>query len=100
MTEETKTDTPRFESILGFTQTLSNIDILMLMRILAPRLDVYVGQFGEKIICGGLSHESPACLNGPSVQLNMDLSDLEDLRDDPWISEAIAPEIEEEADNG
>jgi hypothetical protein len=71
----------------------------MLMRILAPRLDIYVGQFGEKVICGELSHENPACLNGPSVQLNMDLSDLEDLRDDAWVSEAIAPKIEEETDN-
>ena len=87
-----QTDTERFESILGFTQTLSNIDILMLMRILAPRLDVFVGTVGNKIIGGELSSESPACLNGPIVQLNMALSELPDLREDGFIMDAIEEE--------
>ena len=91
-----QTDTERFESILGFAQTLSNIDILMLMRILAPRLDIYVGQIDKKIIGGELSSESPACLNGTVVQLNMARSDLEDLREDEWVGEVIAYHAHEE----
>ena len=86
------TDTERSEQILAFSQTLSNIDILMLMRILAPRLDVFVGTVGKAIIGGELSSESPACLNGPTVQLNMALSELPDLREDGYIMDAIEEE--------
>lgn len=62
--------------IVQVANSLSNDDLANLITILGDRLDVYVGQLGRYQIS---SPVKDACMNGAVVQINLELSDLDDI---------------------
>ena len=54
---------------------LSNEDLCHLIYIVAERLNVFIGSTDKIQLTGELSLENPACLNGASVQINLEYTD-------------------------
>ena len=61
---------------------LSNNDLEHLINIVAERLDVFVGSVGRHQIT---SRVASACINGPLVQVNLQLADLDDIGEDRFV---------------
>lgn len=61
---------------------LSNNDLEHLINIVAERLDVFVGCVGRHLIT---SRVASACINGPLVQVNLQLADLDDIGEDRFV---------------
>lgn len=75
----------KHSKILEIANNLSNEEICRLIFILSDRLDVYIGRMGEMQITSPISSVG---LNGPTVQINLETSELDDMREDDWISDA------------
>jgi len=61
---------------------LSNNDLEHLINIVAERLDVFVGCVGRHQIT---SRVASACINGPLVQVNLQLADLDEIGEDRFV---------------
>ena len=79
----------RQQELLEFVNGLSNDDVCDVINLLSDRLDVYVGLLNNHCIASPVAF---ACLNGTSVQVNLLLSDLDDLQEDSFFAEAIKKE--------
>lgn len=75
----------RFEEIIELANTLSNEDLCTLINAVAPRLDIYVGSMGVQIA----TEVESACMNGPTVQINSVMAQLDDMREDSAIQYAL-----------
>ncbi len=68
-------------NITDLSNRLSNHDLCQLISALSDRIDVFIGGVGvmphRMQLSGSLSKEVPACLNGSTVQINMEYSDDE-----------------------
>lgn len=84
----------KYETMFDLASQLSDEEIVLLIGALHHRIEVYVGILGGKCISGELNPENPACLNG-GVQLNMKLAERDDIREDPWIADAVEADREE-----
>ena len=65
---------------------LSNNDLKDLISIVAERLDVFVGCVGRHQIT---SRVESACINGPLVQVNVQLADLDDIGEDRFVKKGL-----------
>ena len=65
--------------IVQVANSLSNDDLANLITILGDRLEVYVGQLGSHQIT---SRVKDTCMNGAVVQINLELSELDDISED------------------
>ena len=63
------------DKIIEMANKLSNEDLCHLIHIVAERLNVFIGSTGKVLLTGELSIEIPACLNGASVQINIEYTD-------------------------
>ena len=79
----------RQQELLEFVNGLSNDDVCDVINLLSDRLDVYVGLLNNHCIASPVAF---ACLNGTSVQVNLLLSDLDDLQEDSFFAEALKKE--------
>ena len=64
------------QEIVQVANSLSNNDLANLITMLGDRLDVYVGQLGRHQIS---SPVKDACMNGAVVQINLELTELDDI---------------------
>lgn len=64
------------QDIVQIANSLSNNDLANLITMLGDRLDVYVGQLGRHQIS---SPVKDACMNGAVVQINLELTELDDI---------------------
>tara|TARA_B110000977_G_C10649906_1_gene327536 strand:- start:26 stop:310 length:285 start_codon:yes stop_codon:yes gene_type:complete len=85
----------RFLEIIDLANTLSNEDLCTLINAVAPRLNIYVGSMGRVCISSEVGH---ACLNGMTVQINTEMAQLDDMREDDGIQYALE-NIEKEVTN-
>tara|TARA_Y100001970_G_scaffold282408_1_gene395185 strand:- start:1036 stop:1278 length:243 start_codon:yes stop_codon:yes gene_type:complete len=53
--------------------TLENIEQLIWLH--SDRINVFIGQHNKVLFTGDLSKENPVCLNGASIQINMEYVD-------------------------
>tara|TARA_Y100001951_G_C11059577_1_gene140049 strand:- start:116 stop:376 length:261 start_codon:yes stop_codon:yes gene_type:complete len=65
----------KHEKLIEIANDLSNNDLCMLINIVAERLNVFIGSTDKIQLTGELSMENPACLNGASVQINLEYTD-------------------------
>ena len=65
----------KHEKLIEIANDLSNNDLCMLINIVAERLNVFIGSTDKIQLTGELSLENPACLNGASVQINLEYTD-------------------------
>ena len=63
------------DKIVEMSNKLSNEDLCQLIYIVAERLNVFIGSTDKVQMTGELSIENPACLNGASVQINLEYTD-------------------------
>ena len=75
----------KHSEILEIANSLSNEDICHLIFILSDRIDVYIGKMDRMQIASTISS---VCLNGPTVQINLETAELDDMRENDWIHDA------------
>ena len=63
------------DKIVEMANKLSNEDICGLITIMADRINVFIGSTDKVQMTGELSVENPACLNGASIQINLEYTD-------------------------
>jgi len=63
------------DKLVEMANKLSNEDLCQLIYIVAERLNVFIGSTDKIQMTGELSIENPACLNGASVQINLEYTD-------------------------
>ena len=63
------------DKLIEMANKLSNEDLCQLIYIVAERLNVFIGSIDKVQLTGELSIENPACLNGASVQINLEYTD-------------------------
>jgi hypothetical protein len=70
--------TTKFEKVLGIANSLSNEEICNLIEVLSDRMSVYIGKHNSVMLS---SEIESVCLNGCNVQINLDSSCYEDLKE-------------------
>ena len=63
------------DKIEELANKLSNEDMCQLIHIFSDRISVFIGSTDKIQLTGELSMENPACLNGASVQINLEYTD-------------------------
>ena len=63
------------DKLIELANKLSNEDVCALITIMAERINVFIGSTDKIQLTGELSMENPACLNGASVQINLEYTD-------------------------
>ena len=63
------------DKIVEMANKLSNEDMCQLIHIFSDRISVFIGSTDKVQMTGELSIENPACLNGASVQINLEYTD-------------------------
>ena len=63
------------DKIVEMANKLSNEDMCQLIHIFSDRISVFIGSVDKVQLTGELSVENPACLNGASVQINLEYTD-------------------------
>ena len=63
------------DKIVEMANKLSNEDMCQLIHIFSDRISVFIGSVDKVQLTGELSIENPACLNGASVQINLEYTD-------------------------
>lgn len=77
----------RREKMLKLANNLSNEELLTLLNMTSDRFFIYLGTLGGLQISAKISW---ATLNGASIQINTELSELDDISEDPEIAEGLA----------
>lgn len=75
--------------IVEIANGLSNDDLVRLIDVVSSRLEVFVGILNNCCITGSVKG---ACTNGTIVQINMELTQLDDLSEDDPFATAMACE--------
>ena len=81
------------DKLINIANDLTNKEICDLINIIAPRVDVYVGLLNNHCISSEINW---ANLNGTMIQINLKLSELDDLQDDKFFASAIKEKRKEE----
>ena len=63
------------DDLVEIASKLSNEDICKLIHMFHDRIDVFIGGIGRSMVCGGLSKDVPANINGTIVQINTEYTD-------------------------
>jgi len=63
------------KEIIHVANNLTNENIEQLIHIFADRISVFIGSNNNMQFSGQLSKENPVCLNGASIQINMEYVD-------------------------
>ena len=63
------------KEIIHVANNLTNENIEQLIHIFADRISVFIGSNNNMQFSGKLSKENPVCLNGASIQINMEYVD-------------------------
>jgi hypothetical protein len=63
------------DKLIEMANKLSNEDMCQLIHIFSDRISVFIGSVDKVQLTGELSIENPACLNGASVQINLEYTD-------------------------
>jgi hypothetical protein len=63
------------DELIDFANRLSNEDVCQLIHIFSDRINVFIGSTNQMQLSGDLSVENPACLNGASIQVNLEYTD-------------------------
>jgi hypothetical protein len=74
------------KEIIELANTLSNEDLCTLINAVAPRLNIYLGSMGGVCISTEVGY---ACLNGMTVQINTEMAQLDDMRENDGIQYAL-----------
>lgn len=74
------------QDIVAIANSLSSEEIAQLISILGNRLDVFVGVVGRHQIS---SRVESACMNGPVIQVNLELAQLDDISDDRFVRKGL-----------
>ena len=77
------------EDLVQLAKNLTLHDLAWLIECFQEKIEVYIGKTGNCGISSELSFEHPVCMNGPSIQLNLRLADLDDLKEDKFFAEAV-----------
>ncbi len=60
------------DKLIKIANNLSNENMVDLISIFANRINIHVGLVNTVCIGGSLDLENPACLNGATIQINME----------------------------
>jgi len=71
--------------VLNIANDLSNDEIAHLLEIVSNRIDVFVGSFGNLQVT---SEIASVCMNGPSVQVNLELAEHDSMMEDKHFAAA------------
>jgi hypothetical protein len=63
------------DKVIEIANKLSNEDMCQLIHIFSDRISVFIGSTEKVQLSGELSMENPACLNGATVQINLEYTD-------------------------
>ena len=63
------------DKLIEMANKLSNEDMCQLIHIFSDHNSVFIGSVDKVQLTGELSIENPACLNGASVQINLEYTD-------------------------
>lgn len=80
---------PTIAPIVNITElanSLSNTQICDLLNCVGSRIDVF---YGLHNMCCLSSEFSSACMNGPSIQINCETADLDDLIEHEFFAYAV-----------
>lgn len=72
--------------MLKIANNLTNEELLTLLNMTSERFYIYLGTLGNLQITTKISWVT---LNGPTIQINTQLADLDDMSDDPEIAEGL-----------
>ena len=76
----------RTEKMLKLANNLTNEEICTLFCMTSDRFDIYIGTLGNCMIS---TKATWACMNGTYIQVNTELADLNDIRDDSFVNKAF-----------
>ena len=79
------------DQIVKIANSLSNDDLVRLIDAVSPRLEVFVGILNGCCITGSVEG---ACTNGTIIQINMEQTQLDDLREDEFFATAMTHKLE------
>ena len=74
------------QKMIELANTLSNKDVCHLLNALGDRIHIYFGSLNNYMLDSEFEH---ACLNGCSIQINTKSSQLDNLAELEFLSEAI-----------
>lgn len=74
------------DEITALANSLNNESFVELFNHFANRCHVFSGSLGR---CGITSEVTWACLNGSTIQINTESSDLDSMADDPFFRVAL-----------
>ena len=76
----------RTEKMLKLANNLTNEEICCLFNMTSDRFDIFLGSLGG---CQISTKVTWAGMNGSLIQVNTELADLNDIRDDLYIDDAF-----------
>jgi hypothetical protein len=76
----------RQERMLKLANNLTNEELCSLFNMTSGRFDIYIGRLGNCMIS---TKTTWACMNGPYIQVNTELSEFDDMRDEFTFGEAF-----------
>tara|TARA_Y100000361_G_scaffold115837_1_gene106640 strand:- start:156 stop:419 length:264 start_codon:yes stop_codon:yes gene_type:complete len=71
--------------VIDTANKLTNENICQLINIFCDRFDVFVGTMDDICITSPVSN---AFMSGATIQINLETSELKDMREDDWIHDA------------
>ena len=72
--------------MLKLANNLTNEEICSLFNMTSERFDIYIGSLGDCMITSKVTW---ACMNGPYIQVNTELADLNDIRENSFVNKAF-----------
>ena len=82
------------DKITNIVNDLSNNEIAELLNHLTDRVDVYVGSIGRCMVSSPISHVT---MNGSMIQVNLELAELDDLRENNMVARGLERAVEVKA---
>lgn len=76
----------KIRKLLKIANSLNNEELCTLFNMTSGRFNVFIGLIGNCVID---SKPSVAILNGAHIQINLELSELNDIRESDFIHEAM-----------
>lgn len=76
----------RQERMLELANNLTNEEICSLFNMTSDRFSIYVGKLGDCMIS---TKATWACMNGTYIQVNTELAELDEIRDDSFVNRAF-----------
>ena len=77
------------KEIFKLANKLSNEDFCALMNIFGDKIEIYLGSLGKRLVSADFGS---AGMNGPIIQVNTTMVDLDDIREHDEIKSALLAE--------